>query len=84
MTGAKNFVAGSRDLFFALPRMPGLNFHRVKVCLMPDDVYVVMFYRISGGHLKCLKSIGNVYAEDLRGVFERETGIRTSLTAIYA
>jgi hypothetical protein len=84
MTGAKNFVAGENSLSFALPKMSGLKINRVRIVLTIDDTYTVSFFNVRGAKVETIGTYEGVYAEALRGVFERKTGLRTSLTAIYA
>lgn len=88
MTGAKNFVTlgnSAVGLRFALPRMTGPKINRVTVELTPADTYKVTFDRFDARALSIatINEIEDVYAEDLRGVFESATGLRTSLTQVF-
>jgi len=84
MTGAKNFVGGESSLSFAIPKMSGVKVNRVRVVLTIDDTYTVSFFNVRGAKVETVSTHDGVYAETLRGLFERVTGLRTSLTAVYA
>lgn len=80
MTGAKDYVHDETSLEFSLPDH---RINRVKITLDPSDTYTVEF-----GCARKEQWIDNytlidrredVYAENLREVFERVTGLRTSL-----
>lgn len=57
--------------------------NRLRVTLMPSDTYTVEFLRVFGAKFTHVSTHEQIYAPDLRGLFETETGLRTSLTAIY-
>lgn len=78
MTGAKDFMGDADSLAFKLPRgaRDGINF--VKIQLVAD-LYTVTFYRFRGVNLKPLYEVEMVYADQLREVFTRYTGLETSL-----
>jgi hypothetical protein len=89
MTGAKGFYAGSSELQFSLPGNPGFvkdGINKVVISLDPSDTYTVTFYRVAkkGLGAKVKASFSDVYCDALRGIFERTTGLRTSLTEVYA
>lgn len=84
MTGAKNIMGDQRPdglgkLSFRLPRYPGLKINHVEITLNAMDLYDVRFHQIKGRDVALLATHENVYAEDLRRIFERATGLRTSL-----
>lgn len=54
-----------------------------RVVLTAADLYRVAFYRISGDPIEREETHEDIYAEDLRGLFERVTGLRTSLSCVY-
>ena len=83
MTGAKNFVGGENSLSFALPKMTGVKVNRVRVVLTVDDTYTISFFNVRGAKVETIATYDGIYFYDLRAVFERNTGLRTSLTAIY-
>jgi hypothetical protein len=83
MTGAKN-IAGDRDsLSFRLPKAKGgINYVNIK--LTPMDTYKVTFGRITMGAKrgysnKVKAEYDDIYVDRLRSIFEKETGLRTSL-----
>ena len=84
MTGAKQFLHGKAMLAFSLPRFSGVKVNRVRITLTSDDLYVVQFMKVGRTRCEVIKSVSGVYAEDLRGLFERTTGLATSLTRRFA
>jgi hypothetical protein len=85
MTGAKNFVAIDQGLQFKLPSnfaKDGINC--VRVVLDPCDTYTVTFLKVRGTSCQQIASYDDTYCDQLRGLFEEVTGLRTSLTAVYA
>lgn len=83
MTGAKDFMGDADSLAFKLPRgaRDGINY--VKITLVAD-LYTVTFYRFRGTNLKALYEVEMVYADQLREVFTRYTGLETSLGTMRA
>ena len=79
MTGARTFVGGERYLQFRIPRIRKINMVRVE--LLPSDTYKVEFLRVWGLNVHPVKTCEDVYAEDLRRIFEKTTGLDTSLTS---
>jgi hypothetical protein len=83
MTGAKN-IAGDRDsLSFKLPKAKG-GINYVKIKLTPMDTYKVTFGRITMGAKrgysnKVKAEYDDIYVDRLRSIFEKETGLLTSL-----
>ena len=91
MTGAKNFVSykaegdseygrGRGGISFKFPR-PGKgkpNF--VRITLTEMDTYQVEFGSIHGHNYKVIAEYDDVYASQLKPLFEKETGLYLSLT----
>lgn len=83
MTGARNYTAISNGLAFRLPaRFASKGINSVRIVLTPMDVYSVEFWKIGPApkftrHL--VSSFDNVYNDNLRELFERETGLYLSL-----
>ena len=78
MTGARNFVGSSNKLQFKIPKnQSSANF--VTIELTPDDLYTVTFAKYRGLKVTTLKEFDGVYADQLRSIFERYTGLYTSL-----
>lgn len=78
MTGAKNFVAGSRSLRFNV----GRNEERVNIVtveLTARDTYDVKFMRSRGLDVAIVSEAEDVYADMLRPVFTDGTGMRCAL-----
>jgi hypothetical protein len=78
MTGAKNFVGTENALHFQLPNR---KINSVVVRLDATDTYTVMFNKRTnmGVNIKQVSSDTMVYADKLRAVFEKHTGLYTSL-----
>jgi len=81
MIGAKNFMVGHTNggalggLSFKFPR-PGRgkpNF--VRILLMGDDTYSVEFMSLHGYNARSMSKVDGIYADQLRGLFERNTGL---------
>ena len=51
----------------------------VKITLKPSDTYEVEFGRTHGFDYKVVKTVDDVYADNLRSVFTDVTGLYTSL-----
>jgi hypothetical protein len=82
MTGAKNFLTNGNDLSFSLPGSGGFcknGINRVNIELTPADTYNVKFYRLRGSKLVTISEHTDIYEDGLREMFERETGLATSM-----
>ena len=82
MTGASRFVGGQTTLMFKLPGNPGFvkdGINCVRITLTPADLYDVEFVRMRGIDFKVKHKAEGIGCEQLREVFERHTGLRTSL-----
>ena len=82
MTGARDFTAHNEQcggLSFKLPRFSGVKINHVKIVLNGNDLYDVTFGRIQGNNFSVISEHKDVYNDDLRPLFESETGLRTSL-----
>jgi hypothetical protein len=79
MMGAKNIVAGERDLTFKV----GANAKKVthvRVTLDPSDTYSVEFIRVGRNYsVTTLASVALVHVEQLRSTIEANTGLYLSL-----
>ncbi len=84
VTGASNFVGSENSLSFSLPGAGGFcknGINRVNIELAPSDTYTVKFYRFRrGATLVTLSEHTDIYFDGLQDLFERETGLYTSLT----
>ena len=75
MVGARSILFSADTLRFRIMR----NVHGitcVDVRLDPSDTYTMTFY---GRGYRVVATRDDVYAEDLRRIFEDQTGLRTSL-----
>ena len=78
MTGAHNFVGSSYSLTFRIPKArEGIN--GVRIELQGDDTYSVHFLRVRGAQWIKVEGLAGVYADMLRDVFSRATGLALSL-----
>ena len=81
MTGAKNFVSadvGDGQLSFRLPRAKD-SINHVSITLNGKDLYDVKFGMIRGVNYKIKKEFNDVYNDMLVDIFEKTTGLYTSL-----
>jgi hypothetical protein len=82
MTGAVNLLDTGNGLSFRLVGSHdfiknGINY--VKITLDPSDTYTMEFGKIRGSKYTVIKTLDNIYNDNLREIFTRETGLETSL-----
>jgi len=85
MIGAKDFLVGHKDrgalgglsFKFARPARGKPNY--IKILLMPSDTYTVEFGSVQGHSYKRHKIFEDIYADQLKSLFERQTGLYLSL-----
>jgi hypothetical protein len=77
MTGAKSLVAGESMLQFSIPKSKGIN--KVRISLNEHDLYNVSFYNIKGIDCDVVEAHFGIDCEGLVSLFERSTGLYTSL-----
>lgn len=69
---------------FKLGRFAGVKTTHVRVTLSHSDLYTMEFLNVRGYNMKTLATVGGLYAEQLREVFTRQTGLETSLGTMRA
>lgn len=74
MLGVKQFVTGSNSVSFRWPNKQRSKGNSVKVSLRGDDTYDMEFFNVAKYAAKSVKKHSGVYAEDLVGLFEKQTG----------
>ena len=79
MVGAKDFVSGDKWVRFGWTARAANKANRVEVILDPSDTYRVKFQRLYGNKLTDISTHTDVYAEDLKRLFENETKLYLSL-----
>lgn len=79
MTGAKQLVDLGNGLQFKLPRFTGLKINNVRIILNGNDTYDVEFGKVGRANYQQIKTINDVYAEDLQSIFTNTTGLDTRL-----
>jgi hypothetical protein len=78
MLGTKQFVTMKDGVQFKFPSPHGgPNF--VKIVLDPSDTYTMTFGRVRGTQFKKGKEHAGIYADQLRKIFEKETGLYLKL-----
>ena len=77
MTGAKDFAVGPKGAIFKIGRNAKSISH-VRIDL-ENDLYNVEFIRARGTKIKVVKYFKHIYFDQLRDLFEKNTGLRTSL-----
>jgi hypothetical protein len=78
MVGARDFVYGERSLMFRI----GFNkskANKVRITLDANDTYSVEWFKLRSIDCASVETMNNVYADQLRSVFTRFTGLATSL-----
>ena len=78
MTGAKDFFIGPKGVVFKIGRN-AKNVNYVRINLNSMDTYDVEFLQVRKFKEKVKSTAKGVYADSLRGAFEQNTGLRTSL-----
>lgn len=81
MMGASNLVAGERSLTWKLGRNAAKATH-VRVTLEPTDLYRVEILKVSARAatpVATIRDASGIYADQLRGVIEKATGLYLSL-----
>ena len=79
MTGARAFTALPNGLMF---RLPIGSANKVRIILAGDDTYTVETFKVRGQSVKAFPAVDGVYADNLRDVFTRLTGLETSLGSL--
>jgi len=78
MVGLKNVVAIERGVQFSHAKgLQGIN--KVVVILNGRDTYDLSFWRITNKTSKEITGVGDIYNDQLGGVFENITGLYTHL-----
>lgn len=87
MVDAKNITYDNKTnkLMFKFMRSGKTKANWVKIMYLPGkDLYSVQFLKVFKTEVKEVTNFQDVYGDQLRGLFESTTGLRTSLTAVYA
>lgn len=76
MIGARNFVLEDDALVFALPsNFAKKSINRIRIRLSWNDLYEVTFSRVRAGKTTVVSEFSDIYADVLKNVLERETGL---------
>jgi len=78
MTGAKDFLGDASALHFRIPRNR-TKANRVTITLQADDTYSIEWFSVRGFDKIVKRSFDGIYADQLRRLWESETGLLTSL-----
>lgn len=77
MLGATDFVQDENSLTF---KFKGFNkANMVRIVLNDMDLYDLEFYKLKLPDIKNVKTISNVYGDELKHTFTNYTGLDTSL-----
>jgi hypothetical protein len=79
MIGGRDFMGGANDLQFKWAAKAKNGANSVRIVLDPSDTYTVTFYSVRGMNVKEKGTFSDVYNDNLRGLFESETGLYLSL-----
>lgn len=77
MIGAKYFAAIENGLSFRFKMSKAANY--VKITLNSLDLYDIEFGKVWGKNFKIVKTVNDVYDDQLKSIFERTTGLYLSL-----
>ena len=77
MVGTTALYTASRTLAFDFKGSKKANV--CSITLTPMDLYEVKFYKVRGTQVKAISKYDDIYNDMLTSVFERETGLYTSL-----
>lgn len=76
MTGANTFVAIPNGLSF---KIKNRKVNYIKITLNVNDLYDVVFGKILSGSLKVISEFKDIYNDQLKTLFEKETGMYLKL-----
>lgn len=79
MLGVKQFIAHGDALSFKFSNRKASKGNYVKITLRPDDTYDMEFSRIVKYEAKSVKKYKGIHADQLKPIFEKQTGLRLSL-----
>ena len=77
MTGAFNFIRSADSVQFKFKGSKVAN--HLRITLAADDTYTMTFGKIRGLNFTEAQPMPGVYADSMRGTFERVTGLYLSL-----
>lgn len=76
ITGAKDFIILSNGLKFSIS---GRTINHVQITLNGNDMYDVMYGKVTKSGYSVIREFDNVYASDLLKNFTQVTGLHTKL-----
>lgn len=79
MLEAHSFVGGDDMVQFSFKAKATNKANKVRIVLDASDTYTVEFWYVRGATCVQRSSLEGVYADQLRPIFERATGLRVSL-----
>jgi hypothetical protein len=79
MTGATNPAYSDKEHYFSFRFKMCKKANYCKIALTPLDTCNIEFGKIHGMNYKVVEDINGAYAEDLKPIFERFTGLYLSL-----
>ena len=79
MIGGYGFVSSTDGVSFRFKVRSKNGSNGLRITLDPSDTYTVEFLSVRGSSRKIKGKFSDIYAEDLRPLFERETGLYLSL-----
>ena len=82
MVGAHQFSFQENGVTFKFKAKSTNKANCLRITLEPSDTYKVEFLRVQGGAnagVTTISEVSDMYAENLKGYFERKTGLYLSL-----
>jgi hypothetical protein len=79
MIGANGYIGSEDSVAFRFKARAKNGANGFRVVLDPSDTYTVEFISVRGSSRKVKDTLSEVYAEDLKRIFEDKTGLYLSL-----
>jgi len=79
MTGADLYSDNENRTLIIRTRVRGAKANYIRIRLTSMDLYDMEFFKGHGGSLKPIAEFSGIYNDQLKGIFERTTGLRLSL-----
>jgi hypothetical protein len=79
MIGANGFIGSDNSVSFRFKARAKNGANAFMVTLDPSDTYTIEFISVRGSSRKVKEALSDVYAEDLKNIFQNKTGLYLSL-----
>lgn len=81
MIGAHSFVRSEKDynIMFSFKARAGNKANKCRITINAMDLYDVEFFKLRAGNCKTISTHNDIYFDQLKKLFEKETGLYLSL-----